>query len=100
MHSRVPNSLAILWYTTVRFPVPTTVPGLVGTPVVGLSPLGTPDNCFTYREPVCLLFLNYALEGIFPEIRPLIIVLISFRVSPFRTFRIDLLYEQDAVLSV
>lgn len=32
MHSRVPNSLAILWYTTVRFPVPTTVPGLVGTP--------------------------------------------------------------------
>lgn len=74
--------------------------GLYPVPVVGLSPFGTPDNCFTYRESVCLLFLNYALEGIFPEIRPLRIVLISFRVSPFRTFRIDLLYEQDAVLSV
>lgn len=66
----------------------------------GFKSLCTPDNCFTYREPVCLLFLNYALEGIFPEIRPLRIVLISFRVSPFRTFRINLLYVQDAVLSV
>lgn len=34
------------WYARGRDPVP----------VVGLSPLGTPDNCFTYREPVCLLF--------------------------------------------
>lgn len=74
------------WYARGLYPVPVVVKSLY--------------NCFTYREPVCLLFLNYALEGIFPEIRPLRIVLISFRVSPFRTFRINLLYEQNAVLSV
>lgn len=45
-------------------------------------------------------FQNHALEGIFPEICPLRIVLISFRVLPLRTFRINLLDEKDAVLSV
>lgn len=54
-----------------------------------------------YVQGACLpAIFELCLEGIFPEIRPLRIVLISFGVSPFRTFRINLLYEQDAVLSV
>lgn len=58
------------------------------------------DTYVQFFEEVLQINEEINVSSVQDYITHLRIVLISFGVSPFRTFRINLLYEQDAVLSV